>query len=549
MRPESSHDAAPGLEPLPRFFGVLIVLLCLGGTGWLLGRLAGFEYGLDQGIYAAVSRVMQAGGVPYLDAWDFKPPGIFFVYALARTLLGDAMSAVRLLEVMGLVSLVAAFALYARRFAGSVWPGLLGGALAVSGHVWLGFWHTGQPESFGVVLLAWALLWGSAESSSKRRQSLAFAASGAAYALAALLKPPLGGGLLVSCGIAVWRAASAAPPGGAGRARLRVMLAFGAGAALPLVAVFLYFAANGALADLSEALFVFAPEYTALNYRTGDPLLFGPRAVQILLLRFSWLNPLGVLLLFALPKMAPREREGAFHALGVMLFCLLGVALQGRFFAYHYGATVPLVALLAGFGLWKLLRIGQRFALGAVALALLLFLFANSNGLSGAVAGGFLERVRTLDAGYAYNTGNRRVAAWLRGHTREDEAIYVWGFQPMLYDLARRRPASRFVYNAPQRAPWFSKTARDVLMRDLAEDPPAAILVESGDLHPGTAATGMDSAQTLTRFPRLARLIDRDYDEGVDVGSFKIHLRRGSEKRRDAARRSRPVQAPPLDRE
>ena len=86
-------------------------------------------------------------------------------------------------------------------------------------------------------------------------------------------------------------------------------------------------------------------------------------------------------------------------------------------------------------------------------------------------------------------------------------------------------------------------------MRDLAEDPPAAILVESGDLHPGTAATGMDSAQTLTRFPRLERLIDRDYDEGVDVGSFKIHLRRDSEKRRDAARRSRPVQAPPLDRE
>src|SRR5690606_36516626 len=33
---------------------------------------------------------------------------------------------------------------------------------------------------------------------------------------------------------------------------------------------------------------------------------------------------------------------------------LAGIAMQGKFFAYHYGATLPLVAFIAGIGLYKL---------------------------------------------------------------------------------------------------------------------------------------------------------------------------------------------------
>jgi hypothetical protein len=527
VRPESSQDAGEPSAPLPAahvsdpapagmILGVGTVLLSLFGTGWLLARLAGFDYGLDQGIYAAVAGVMQEGGAPYRDAWDFKPPGVFFVYAVARGVLGDAMSAVRWLEVAGLVSLIAAFAIYSRRFLASVWPGLLGGALAVSGHVWLGFWHTAQPESFGVVLIAWALVLATTRASSARLQALAWAGAGATYTLAALLKPPLGGGILVSFAFAVRRAGPRVPA-----------LAFGAGAAAPLLLALVYFTAKDALGDMREALFVFVPAYTAINYQSGNLLVFGFRALVFLLVRFSPLNPLGLLLLVVLPRLAPREREGALHVLLVLLFCLLGVALQGRFFAYHYGAVVPLVALLAGWGLWKLVRLSERFALGAVGLSLALFFLLNSVGLEGWIPGGFWERARRIDAGHDYTAPQRRVAAWLRANTRPDDAIYVWGFQPMLYELSRRRPASRFVYNAPQRAPWFRERGRDALMRDLAEVPPAAILVESGDVHPGTAGTALDSATTLPRFSRLAALIASDYDAGHTVGSFKIHLRRG----------------------
>ena len=38
-----------------------------------------FSFGRDQGIYGLVAEGMLQGEVPYLDRWDFEPPGIFFV--------------------------------------------------------------------------------------------------------------------------------------------------------------------------------------------------------------------------------------------------------------------------------------------------------------------------------------------------------------------------------------------------------------------------------------------------------------------------------------
>ncbi len=43
--------------------------------------------GADQALYAYVGERIRAGGLPYRDAWDQKPPAIHFLYAGLRTLL------------------------------------------------------------------------------------------------------------------------------------------------------------------------------------------------------------------------------------------------------------------------------------------------------------------------------------------------------------------------------------------------------------------------------------------------------------------------------
>ena len=37
----------------------------------------------DQAIFSMIGRVIWEGGYPYVDAWDQKPPSIYFIYAVA----------------------------------------------------------------------------------------------------------------------------------------------------------------------------------------------------------------------------------------------------------------------------------------------------------------------------------------------------------------------------------------------------------------------------------------------------------------------------------
>ena len=93
---------------------LFFVLLC-GIIFFLLFQITLLQHGRDQGIYSVVGRTILDGGVPYKDVWDFKPPGIYFVYALSRALFGKSMAAVRIFEACCFLSLVYAFFIFSRR--------------------------------------------------------------------------------------------------------------------------------------------------------------------------------------------------------------------------------------------------------------------------------------------------------------------------------------------------------------------------------------------------------------------------------------------------
>jgi hypothetical protein len=75
-----------------------------------------YSFGRDQSIYAVVGDGILHGKMPYRDVWDFKPPGIFLVYALAQGLFGRGMVSVRILEVAGMLGLVFGFMRFADTF-------------------------------------------------------------------------------------------------------------------------------------------------------------------------------------------------------------------------------------------------------------------------------------------------------------------------------------------------------------------------------------------------------------------------------------------------
>src|SRR5687768_15789317 len=95
-----------------------LVILAWATILFSVAQIVLFGFGRDQSIYAVVADAIQAGQMPYRDAWDFKPPGIHLVYALAQALFGRTMLAPRLLEVAGLTVAIYGLTQLSKEFVG-----------------------------------------------------------------------------------------------------------------------------------------------------------------------------------------------------------------------------------------------------------------------------------------------------------------------------------------------------------------------------------------------------------------------------------------------
>src|SRR6185436_17255185 len=91
--------------------------------------------------------------------------------------------------------------------------------------------------------------------------------------------------------------------------------------------------------------------------------------------------------------------------------------------------------------------------------------------------------------------------------------------------LAERPPASRFIYDVPQRVSWERDRARSDLMRDLREHPPAAIVVQKNDVFGSVTGNNLESRDELPNFPALKALVDEHYAVVATVEDFEIYLR------------------------
>ena len=121
---------------------------------------------------------------------------------------------------------------------------------------------------------------------------------------------------------------------------------------------------------------------------------------------------------------------------------------------------------------------------------------------------------------------NRQVAEWLQRATPLDATVYIWGFEPVIYELAGRRPASRYVYNVPQRVEWAQRQTRPVLIAELQRALPAAVVVEHGDRFPWVTGDTRDSAEVLQEFPELGVFLSTQYDCAGSIGRFDLYRRR-----------------------
>ena len=517
---------------------------------FLFANLLSFGYGRDQGIYAVVADAMAHGGAPYKDAWDFKPPAIFFLFAIARRLFGTAPWGIRVLEVACWATVAPCFARIVSRRGGDWRLGFAGGVLATYIQVRTEYWHTAQPESFGAVCLIWALtivttrLDAPPTLADARRWGLA----GALFATAGLLKPPLGGGFLLLFPVWFLERAKRLPE----RERpwplaMKLALATLAGGAVPILGTLVYFLATGALPELLDTMLRFAPQYTKLG--TSPAQLPGNfvKGTRELLFYFSPMLAAGVLVVTPLVSPKTRREIGVGAVLAVAFFPWVGIAVQGKFFPYHYDGCLPFLCLFAATVYAAAFQWLARLRVpGVVPLALAGVLVFELYDWGPFINPGsrLWDRVPLRITALLYPSKraalkdamtsegdvraweNRRLADWLRDETPAGESVYLWGFEPVVYLEANRRPASRFVYDVPQRVPWSRQATCSVLEHDLTADPPSAVAVERDDRFVDVTGDQRDSAESLDSCPWFHAWLDRDFALAWSSSKFNVYARR-----------------------
>ena len=510
-----------------------------------------FSFGRDQGIYAVVADTVARGGMPYRDVWDFKPPGIFIVYWLAQALFGHNMLAPRVLEVLGLVGLVFAFRRLAKTWFDNATVGLVGGAIAALVHAQLEFWHTAQPETFGGYLTVFAIVLTVGDYRGRRRFAV-WAAIGLLFGLSFLLKPPVGGGAVVCAAYLARRERLASES--IGRALLPFVVV-GLSSIVPIAVTAAWFSARGAWPALHQTLFEFTPHYTAIGWQGRSAPQMFYLAIQESFTKYSAVIAAGSVAAFVFTPLHSREREGVFLLLGVVSMHLTGIAMQGKFFPYHYAATLPLLAMVAGLGVYKVWRRSLQagpLAVGLFATVMVVLVLMREAARD--VPHSFWERswVRLqflmrsseyptraeLDAKLYYVAdydlaADRKVAALLRERTREGQRVFVWGFEPVMYWLSDRTPPTRFIYNVAQRVEWSRDWSERELMASLRREPPVIIVVEHHDVFPMVTGDTLDSDRAMDRFTALSQMVSDDYEHIERIQDFDVYRRRGDERARN----------------
>jgi hypothetical protein len=503
-----------------------------------------FPFGRDQGVFAVIADTILAGGMPYRDAWDIHPPGVYLAFALSGWLFGHRMAAIRIFEVIGLLSLYIPFRIIGRDLYHSRKAGIFGWALAALGYALAEYWYTGQSESFGALITVWALAL-TVDSAPPFGRVAAWIAMGLMFGMCFLLKPQLALTALPCATYAGWtewrrtgalsRALAPATIGG-----------FAALAPIAVCAAWLW--SHGAWNATYYTYVRYAPEYAALRFATSTSI--SVLTLGVFILRTPVIVLAGLVAALLLQHRDGRRIPAALLVTSAIALQFVGVAIAGKLFPYHYFAALILAAVAAGDGFAKL---WERFEHGSLAYALVLtalvvlpavVMSASARKLHPATGfAQFWQRsvIRTswmlgigskiskqqMDAAlynyYATNLGDyEQAAAIIEAATRPDDPIFVWGAESVIYWLANRRPASHFVHDFPPRANWDQAQSRATLMRELEAAHPAVIVVEAGDFAPDIVGNNMDSMQSLQAFPQLNDYLSKYFTPLAQVGMLTI---------------------------
>jgi hypothetical protein len=523
--PASSQPNSAGTDDLGAAFGARWLWAAPVLVALLLSPTLLYPFARDQAVFTYVGKVIAEGGMPYRDAWDLKPPGIYLAYAaLWRLSGGDAftiMAVTRVADVLIACLTGVQLALLGSRL-GSRWTGIAAAGWYAALYLQETYWGMAQAESWAnpLILLAVLALWNSEASTRIAHTALA----GVALGIAACVKPTA----LLS--VVPFLFAIAAPGGriASGR-RLLILLAMCGAMSVGLVVLWLK--AGGAWEAFVDIQQGFVAPYSRLHAPDVWKRIQNVFGYTLGWSRDHW-APVALAIAGGVWSRKGPTRSLRHHVAAALGFAWLGVCIQNKYFGYHWQPVLPFLALLAAVGTGAVFErlyplVDRRWAV----ITPLAWALTVAGGEFTAAAGRFVGAVPAVEwnsrfgppgkGDYSFEA-DRQVAEWLKEHSNPEDRVLVWGFEPAIYLLADRRCPTRFFFNVPVAVDFTPQSWRDELLRTLKANPPEWLIVVRNDPIPWANGRTDNSESQLNDWPEVNRFVEEHYAAETQIEDFRI---------------------------
>jgi 4-amino-4-deoxy-L-arabinose transferase-like glycosyltransferase len=505
-------------------------MLLIGLAGGVLSLpLLSYHFAFDQGIYAAIGDSLLRGGVAYRDAWELRPPGVFYAYYLSFLLLGRAPWAVHALEVLALAFTCAGLYRVGAIHLRSRTAGVVAALALPLLYVPFGHWNSAQCESFQQPFLVWGLAcWPDSEEPGRRERRCLLA--GVLLGAAVMTKLPA----IVFCLVFVLESLLTDVDASCWKDRLRPTLVTLAGMGLLPALVLLYYTLRGALPQLLDAWVTYPVEYA--RFSGGDSFEWHRRMLVNALSCFSL--PVQLLLAVAVLRSLLGGGRPALRWLAVLLAGVGALAMQRKYYGYHHLVLLPFVSLGVGLAtkplqipLSAFVSVPKKIVLGGAFLGIaalaglgLVYLIRSNTPRWGeltALGNRVVRDDRECALGRFSYARDVSLAAAIRSMTRESDSVFLWTNEPLAYFLSDRRMGGPYSHPVLVVPPWAGDERLHYLVRRLQLEKPR-LIVTGGD---GALFRPESSEELLRVYPGLREFIEDNYVEAARRDEFRFWLR------------------------
>ena len=451
------------LKKLNRHYFLLASILFLTFVLRFPSLFEPFWYG-DEGIFAAVGRNLNFGGVLYQTAWDNKPPAIYLTYAAIFKLFGVSMFWLRLTTAVFVLATATAIYEIARQVLGknrallaTLIFGIMTSLRLIEGNLAL-------TEIFMILPITLAML----IAVKRNFDPLSLFSAGILFAIASLYKQ-VGALEATALGIFLFFASKNLAE------FIKKGMALSLGFLVPYAVTIAYFAPKNLVGD-----YIFAA-YTYYRIYLGES-----------------------------PKYAV--------LINILKFLPILVAITYGFYKKIKGALSVILASITPKPKLKTAQIGFAilFFLPLIFLTKLLF--------TDFLSGGPINQIKYFQNFTDYSTGKKDVdeynnyfdrnvntimalADFLRMHQGYGESVYIWGDYPWLYAIADLKNPSRYVTSFHV---FGVPNGQDEVIGDLYQNPPVYIIKPES---------------SIGNFPELEKFLSQGYTSTGFVETSEIFVK------------------------